>query len=659
MDSSTPVQIDSNPPQALLNAVFHMLPDGAYYWVGSRTQALSTTPDKLDAAQGCYFNTVSFRPAEGGLRRRKQDAVACHALVLDDVGSKVKPNALRPSYRIETSEGNEQWGYIFAETVALDEAQAFMDQVKALDPPIGDAGALRPVHLVRLPYGINGKERNGVVDQFEVRLVELTERRFTLDELAAAWGIDRSKAVVKPWKTSDGATGETMGAHPLYQWLTSEDAMYRTGEAVETVGEEGNKLFIQCPHDKFHTTASGDKDAVIIFDVGGGAGFHCLHEHAHLGPGGFTHERFMELVPLEIVEAIRRHREPDAKDIFKPIIGAPAPVVASAPAPSAPTIKPKAWGDLTEENFPPILWVIAGLLPPGVSLLAGKPKQGKSWLVHAFCLLVAAGRPVFGLTTRKSVVMYLALEDSDRRLQERTRKLMRSHGVTDADIRDTFLCATEAARLGEGLEDQLRELIQSTPDLRLIVIDVLARIRPVRKGNQSVYESDYEVGRRLKAVAAEFPEVAILVVHHAKKGGEDGLDAISGTHGLSGGMDNAFTLFPSHTGDLELHIMGRDIEDSSPIPLTKGADGMWTLEDRAAATEKSYSETRAAVLAVLREGPQSPKELAAATGINANAISQLLRRMKKQGLVTQQGYGRYQIPFDPLEAEKSFPPSTA
>jgi len=71
-------------------------------------------------------------------------------------------------------------------------------------------------------------------------------------------------------------------------------------------------------------------------------------------------------------------------------------------------LKIKSWDSLSTQHFNPIQFIIEDLLPPGVTMLAGRPKQGKSWLVHAMLLSVAAGRKVFGLQVERCGVLYMA-----------------------------------------------------------------------------------------------------------------------------------------------------------------------------------------------------------------------------------------------------------
>lgn len=65
--------------------------------------------------------------------------------------------------------------------------------------------------------------------------------------------------------------------------------------------------------------------------------------------------------------------------------------------------------------------------------------------------MVAAGRPVFGLQTSGSALLYLALEDSERRLHGRTKLLINSNGLSDADLYTKFNYITQAPILGDGL----------------------------------------------------------------------------------------------------------------------------------------------------------------------------------------------------------------
>jgi integrase len=68
---------------------------------------------------------------------------------------------------------------------------------------------------------------------------------------------------------------------------------------------------------------------------------------------------------------------------------------------------------------------VPGLIAEGVNLLAGPSKVGKSWLSLGLALSVSAGNDALGsIPVQAGAVLYLALEDTPRRLQSRMGKLL-------------------------------------------------------------------------------------------------------------------------------------------------------------------------------------------------------------------------------------------
>ena len=76
---------------------------------------------------------------------------------------------------------------------------------------------------------------------------------------------------------------------------------------------------------------------------------------------------------------------------------------------------------LMDKRLPPTKFCVDTLLPQGLCILGGSPKVGKSWMVLDLCVRVAQGTPLWGLPTSKGDVLYLCLEDSERRIQERLK----------------------------------------------------------------------------------------------------------------------------------------------------------------------------------------------------------------------------------------------
>lgn len=125
-----------------------------------------------------------------------------------------------------------------------------------------------------------------------------------------------------------------------------------------------------------------------------------------------------------------------------------------------------------QEELPPLRYIVDELLPQGLAILAGLPKIGKSYLSLDLCLCVAHGLPFLGKRTHAGSVLYLALEDSDRRLQKRVREVW-----GDKAVNSKFHRVTKAPRTNEGLLLQLDEHMAQYPDTSLIVIDTLQKVR--------------------------------------------------------------------------------------------------------------------------------------------------------------------------------------
>ena len=127
--------------------------------------------------------------------------------------------------------------------------------------------------------------------------------------------------------------------------------------------------------------------------------------------------------------------------------------------------------DLYEQVYPGRPPVIEGLLYAGAYLFVGAPKVGKSFLMAQLAYHVSMGLPLWGYAVRQGTVLYLALEDDHRRLQER---LYRMFGADSAGDLYLSICAKQ---LGNGLDKQLKGFVQEHKDTRLIIIDTLQKIR--------------------------------------------------------------------------------------------------------------------------------------------------------------------------------------
>lgn len=293
-------------------------------------------------------------------------------------------------------------------------------------------------------------------------------------------------------------------------------------------------------------------------------------------------------------------------------------------------------------ELPAIKYIVPGIISEGLTLLAGKGKIGKSWLVMGTAIAVATGGYAFGsIRCEQGDVLYLALEDNERRLQKRLRQLL-PHG----NAPERLFIDTMAPRLDNGLLDDLRAWIEGAQNPRMIVIDVLNRVRPPQGRSEGVYDYDVRCLSGLHALAGEFG-VAILVIHHTRKAeAEDPFDCLSGSTGLPGTADATLVLARDSQGTT-LYGRGRDIEEFEKAMTFDKTTGYWSTQGEAAEARRSV--TRNKIMDVLSQagGPLSPREVADLTGLSHDNSRKTLTRMSQSGQVDPIKGGKYALSSNP------------
>lgn len=224
---------------------------------------------------------------------------------------------------------------------------------------------------------------------------------------------------------------------------------------------------------------------------------------------------------------------------------------------------------LMAKPFVPLPFIVDTLLSQGLHILAGSPKVGKSWLALWLAVTMAKGESVWGMPVKQGTTLYLCLEDSHLRIQNRLLD------ITE-DAPPTVHFSTEAALLGRGLEQQLESFLAEHPDTVLVIIDTLQIIRGTNYEN--TYANDYRDLSILKHMA-DAHGIAILLIHHLRKEpAEDVFSRISGTTAISGAVDSSFTLVEDRRGGKRamLYCVGRDIEYRE-MELERNNDNVWEL----------------------------------------------------------------------------------
>ena len=253
-----------------------------------------------------------------------------------------------------------------------------------------------------------------------------------------------------------------------------------------------------------------------------------------------------------------------------------ATIANGSGAKAAPSWRDYAFSaaSLFGKSFPDIKYIVSGLIPEGLTILAGRPKVGKSWAALEIAVAVASDGYCFG--DRKPLhgdVLYCALEDNPRRLQKRIRKIMAAGG---APWPKRLTLATQWRRLDDGGVQDAREWADSVERPVLVIFDTLAGVRPDRKSQDTLYDGDYRALTSLHAWANE-RGLAVVVLHHTRKmEADDPLDTVSGSLGLTGCADTTLVLLRTSQGTT-LYLRGRDIEEAEHAILFDVQTCRWSI----------------------------------------------------------------------------------
>lgn len=297
--------------------------------------------------------------------------------------------------------------------------------------------------------------------------------------------------------------------------------------------------------------------------------------------------------------------------------------------------------ELMAMTFPETKWAVPGVIAEGLNLLAGPPKVGKSWLSLGTAVAVAGGgKALEAIDVEPGPVLYLALEDTPRRLQSRMGKIL---GGKPAPRGLTLATACET--LPRGGDKDIARWLERNSGARMVVIDVFAKVRGTTPPGLSAYDADYAAMSRAKHLADTYG-VAVVLVHHVRKmGSDDFLEQVSGTNGLAGAADTTLVLKRARsTADGMLHVTGRDVEEAEYAMAFQPAAGVWHLLD-GPPEDHTLSDTRAAIVRYVRTNPNSPpKAIADATGVAYDNVRKTCPRMVTDGQLCVDAAGRYRLP---------------
>ena len=230
---------------------------------------------------------------------------------------------------------------------------------------------------------------------------------------------------------------------------------------------------------------------------------------------------------------------------------------------------------LQNAELPEMQCIVKNMLYEGLAILAGPPKIGKSWCSLQLGLSVAQGDNFLGFETNQGTVLYLALEDSYKRLQSRLNIMLNSE-----EAPESFLFSIRCNSLSEGLLAQLKAFLVENPDIKLIIIDTLQLVRGTVNKNDTLYGNDYKEISTLKKFADD-NHISIVLIHHFRKMADssDTFNQITGTTGITGAADTMITLSKESRFKQEtlLSLTGRDIDGGEFVLKSDKRTHKWEL----------------------------------------------------------------------------------
>lgn len=355
-----------------------------------------------------------------------------------------------------------------------------------------------------------------------------------------------------------------------------------------------------------------------------------------LDPGQFTGLwRFVALALNEgrTIDAVWNDLDAESRSLL----------LAVAPGAAPPCLGVVTARDLLAKVFPAPVWAVPGLLPAGLTFLAGRAKVGKSWLALQIAQAIATGGRVFGEKVERGPVLYLALEDSQRRLQERMalQGWPAGDAAGDADFMTLADFARDVGQLDAGGCEKLAAQ-WAARRYRLAILDTLSR---AIRGDQNDVATMTAALSPLQSLALGM-DAAMLVLDHHKKMTGDATDPVldlGGSIGKGAVADGLLGLYREQgKAGAILHMLGRDMPEKKLRLAFDVPTRCWQSDGDADAPR--VTDARQAILDALGEmGPATAQAVTRKLGKDKANVWRTLQGCVNDGLVISGKDGLYAL----------------
>ena len=417
-------------------------------------------------------------------------------------------------------------------------ANRFSDDVIDIDETVYNAARITKLYGSWATKGSNTQERPWRMSRLEIvpQNIEATPLEIIktvtaeLNPTQTTKSADTiSKTKLDTYTVTDADAFER-NCNLVERLLKDNPYLEKTDNEVARIETDNEKQIIFLTHCLFDHTHVGTSAAILIYRNNGAIVYRCLHNSCN----DKTWKDARALLDPDH-KASRTSVDDDPTDIddFLKSIGA------------------YHVADLTEEEREPPEFIVDGLIPVGLTFLAGAPKVRKSFMALQMAADITAGSKFLDrFATTKCGVVYFDFEGSKSRSSKRAEAM----GITDTpvlivhgnasnkDDKRKFQITEDA---DSGLLKTIKTMHNLNPSIRVFIIDTYSRARGrIRTLGANAYDVDVDILEPLQRLAIN-EKIAIICIHHYKKGGgmaADGFERLNGTMGISGSADCVITL---------------------------------------------------------------------------------------------------------------------